>query len=141
MTTQTVKNLDPKNQVVMYWGDIYKIQNISIEGSLRRVELTSLIPPRKITSAVWHSESTITSSLLTTKRCLIIRHIKDNIFEIENGDDSLTELDIGDWKHQVIKWLIEGKLVCVTLFYCFDSMYIGSIYTLPKFSSSYHCYL
>lgn len=133
--TKTVKELEEctTDKAVMYKGTIYKVQDVACEGSLKRLKLVSLVTPRNITTVLWHPDSVVTCSPLITKRCLVIKFVKDSIFEVE-GVDTNVKIDLGKAGSQALRWMVEGRCVCVTLFFCFEAVYIGAVYILPVYN-------
>lgn len=133
--TKAVKDLeDEKNKyAVMYKGMIYRVQDISSEGSLKRLKLVSL-QSNDITIVLWHPDSIVTCSILLTKRCLIIKHIQEEKFKIESLNNTNNEIELSkEASIQVYRWMIELKSVYIILYFCFDEMHIGSVYTLPNY--------
>ena len=129
--------IGPDTQAVMYKGIKYRIQDISTEGSLRRLKLVSLTFPRDITTVLWNPNSVVTTSALVTKRCLITKHIRGNFFEVEKAEGLTIELDFDKMGPQIYRWMIEGRITCSTLHFSFGEIFIEAAYILPKYGKLY----
>ena len=127
MSTILVRDLDD-NKAVMYRGTIYRIERMSTEGSLKSLKLVSL-NLQDIVTVLWHPSCIVTSSPVSSKRCLILKENDDNKFEIE-GIRKKLELNLPkDYAIKARKWLAEEKIVVIVLHHCFNDMHFGNIYS------------
>jgi hypothetical protein len=112
--------------VVLYRDHKYKINNITKEGGLKNVCLTSLTSPRRIASAAWKSGSRIWSSNLKAEKFRIVDYISQTTFKLCND----TEFDVSTYTRQILEWLIEGRHVYITINTCFGASEIGVIFSI-----------
>lgn len=127
VTTKKIKDVE-LGDAILFKNIKFKVEEIHDEGKNKKLKLITLSSPREILISFWSCDMVVEWSKLDIKLFFILKHIKDNIFELNN----FQHIDVGDFKNKCINWIIENKKINIIIFDCFNTTGIMSIYSSQR---------
>lgn len=125
MQNTKIVNSIEVGEAVLYEGIKYIVVNIDKEGIIYSIKLESLSYPKRISCALWHSDSiAVCSPLKTTYHKILEKHTLDS-FSVENSEKSWP---IGEQYNKCVLGLINGISLYLPIHRCFDEDVVGIIF-------------
>lgn len=121
-----------QNEAIMYKGRKYKVDDVSSEGLLKTLRLSSLTYPREIVLVLWHPDSMVTYSNLKTTKHTIVKYISGSTFKVSDHDQS--EWSIPQQHIDCITGLLNSRTICLPIHECFGQNFPGIVYALSNVS-------